>query len=46
MEASFWHSCWQTNNIRGFNLPAPNPLLVRHFPALGLAEGARWSVRS
>lgn len=41
MEASFWHDRWQKNNIQGFNLPAPNPLLVRHFPAWGLANNAR-----
>jgi thiopurine S-methyltransferase len=41
MEPSFWHDRWQTNNISGFNLPSPNPALMRHWPVLGIPAGAR-----
>jgi thiopurine S-methyltransferase len=41
VDASYWHNRWQSQNIKGFHLPTPNPLLVRHFPALGLPKGAR-----
>ena len=40
MDADFWHNRWAKNEI-GFHESEANPLLVRHFPALGLAEGAR-----
>lgn len=40
MEHDFWHQRWQTNQI-GFHLPEANPLLVKHFPRLKLASGAR-----
>lgn len=40
MQANFWHKKWESNQI-GFHLPKPNPLLVEHFYALGLKQGAR-----
>lgn len=41
MEASFWLDRWQNDNIHGFHLPAPNPALTRHWPALALPKGSR-----
>lgn len=35
MDPSFWHQRWQSSQI-GFHLPAPNPRLVEHWPALGV----------
>ncbi|MDP1658877.1 MAG: thiopurine S-methyltransferase [Methylotenera sp.] len=40
MDASFWHQKWEKNNI-AFHENAANPLLVKHFRALSLAEGSR-----
>lgn len=40
MHPSFWHDRWQRQQI-GFHEPEVNPLLVRHFDALGLPERAR-----
>lgn len=40
MDADFWHRKWANDDI-GFHEGAVNPLLVRHSPALSLAEGAR-----
>ncbi|HEY3299578.1 MAG TPA: thiopurine S-methyltransferase [Methylophilaceae bacterium] len=40
MQHDFWHQKWQKNEI-GFHLPAANPLLVKHFSALQLEQGAR-----
>jgi thiopurine S-methyltransferase len=40
MEADFWHDKWEANQI-GFHKAEANPLLIAHFPALGLAKGAR-----
>ncbi|WP_300450463.1 thiopurine S-methyltransferase [Accumulibacter sp.] len=40
MDADFWHGKWAQNEI-GFHESEANPLLVRHFPALGLGDGAR-----
>ena len=40
MEHEFWHNRWESNEI-GFHEGAPNPLLLRHADALGLAPGAR-----
>ena len=40
MEADFWHDKWEANQI-GFHKAEANPLLIVHFPALGLAKGAR-----
>lgn len=40
MKADFWHQKWEANQI-GFHKAEANPLLVDHFPALGLATGAR-----
>jgi thiopurine S-methyltransferase len=36
----FWHQRWQENQI-GFHQAAPTPLLVEHWPALGVAPGAQ-----
>ena len=40
MQPDFWHQRWQDNRI-GFHQPAPTPLLLKHWPALGVAPGAR-----
>ena len=39
MEPSFWHERWNDNRI-GFHLDAPNPLLLHHWPALQVPQGA------
>lgn len=40
MDAQFWHRRWQANEI-GFHLAEANPLLLKHFDALGLSKGNR-----
>jgi thiopurine S-methyltransferase len=40
VEADFWHQRWKSNQI-GFHEGQANALLVRYFPELGLAAGAR-----
>ncbi len=40
MDAHFWHQRWHTNEIP-FHERTANPLLLRHFPTLALANGAR-----
>lgn len=40
MEKSFWLEKWHKNEI-GFHNPEAHPLLVKHFPLLGLQPGAR-----
>lgn len=40
MDADFWHRKWANNDI-GFHEGAVNPLLVKHFSALGLERGDR-----
>ncbi|KLI97372.1 thiopurine S-methyltransferase [Luteimonas sp. FCS-9] len=40
MHPEFWHDRWATDRI-GFHLDRPLPLLVAHWPALGLAPDAR-----
>jgi thiopurine S-methyltransferase len=40
MEKAFWLDKWQRNEI-GFHNPEAHPLLVKHFPKLGLGQGAR-----
>lgn len=40
MEADFWRAKWEKGEI-GFHGAAPNPLLLKHFPTLGLAPGSR-----
>lgn len=40
MEHDFWHARWARGET-GFHLPAVNPALVRHLPALQLSPGAR-----
>lgn len=40
MDANFWHSKWERNEI-GFHTANANPMLVKHFDALALAPGKR-----
>ena len=40
MDASFWHQRWGENDI-AFHQSEANPLLVKYFKALSLAEGSR-----
>lgn len=40
MEAEFWHQRWRDNQI-GFHQDRPSPLLLKHWPSLGLAPGSR-----
>lgn len=40
MDTSFWHQRWETNEIP-FHEGAVNPQLLKHFPALALAQGSR-----
>lgn len=40
MEAKFWHDRWASNEI-GFHKSEANPLLVKHFDELSLANGSR-----
>ncbi len=40
MDSEFWRERWARNQI-GFHLPQVNPYLQRHWPTLGLADGAK-----
>lgn len=40
MEPDFWHQRWRDNQI-GFHQQRPTPLLVEHWPSLGVANDAR-----
>jgi thiopurine S-methyltransferase len=40
VEPDFWHQRWHENRI-GFHQDKPTPLLLKHWPSLGLAPGAR-----
>ncbi len=40
MHADFWHQRWQENRI-GFHQAAPTSWLLKHWPTLGIAKGAR-----
>lgn len=40
MDAKFWHGRWAHDQI-GFHLPEVNPYLLRHWPGVGLANGAQ-----
>lgn len=40
MQADFWHQRWSENQI-GFHQAAPTPLLLKHWPSLGIAPGAQ-----
>jgi len=40
MQPEFWHQRWQTDQI-GFHRDTPLPLLLKHWPTLGLTEGSR-----
>ena len=40
MKPDFWHQRWHDNQI-GFHQSAPTPLLLEHWPALGVPAGAK-----
>ncbi|WP_431702244.1 thiopurine S-methyltransferase [Pseudomonas sp. BR20] len=40
MEPKFWQERWARNQI-GFHLPEVNPYLLRYWPSLSLAQGAK-----
>ena len=40
MQPDFWHQRWADQQI-GFHQDAPTPLLLKHWPMLGIAPGAR-----
>ena len=40
MQPEFWHQRWADNQI-GFHQHGPTPLLLKHWPALGIAPGAK-----
>lgn len=40
MQPDFWHQRWHDNQI-GFHQDKPTPLLLKHWPALGMPVGAR-----
>ena len=40
MQQDFWHNKWKNSDI-GFHNSDANPLLIKHFHALGLASGSR-----
>jgi thiopurine S-methyltransferase len=39
MQPDFWHQRWQDNQI-GFHQDTPTPLMLKHWPSLGIAPGA------
>lgn len=40
MDETFWKSRWQEGRI-GFHQDRPTPLMLKHWPSLGIAAGAR-----
>ena len=40
MQPEFWHQRWADNQI-GFHQSSPTPLLLKYWPALGIAQGAQ-----
>jgi thiopurine S-methyltransferase len=40
MQPEFWHQRWSENQI-GFHQDAPTPLLLKHWPSLGVAPGSQ-----
>ena len=40
MQPDFWHQRWHDNQI-GFHQDKPTPLLLKHWPAIGMPIGAR-----
>ena len=40
MDPNFWHQRWHDNQI-GFHQDKPTPLLVKHWPAIGMPMGAK-----
>ena len=40
MNPDFWHQRWDDNQI-GFHQAAPTPLLLKHWPSLGVPAGAK-----
>jgi thiopurine S-methyltransferase len=39
MQPDFWHARWQDNQI-GFHQDKPTPLLLKHWPSIGMPVGA------
>ena len=40
MDPNFWHQRWHDNQI-GFHQDKPTPLLLKHWPAIGMPAGAK-----
>ena len=40
MDPEFWHQRWRDNQI-GFHQDKPTPLLLKHWPAIGMPAGAK-----
>jgi len=40
MQPDFWHQRWADNQI-GFHQDTPTPLMLKHWPSLGIAPGTR-----
>jgi thiopurine S-methyltransferase len=40
MDPEFWHQRWRDNEI-GFHQDKPTPLLLKHWPAIGMPTGAK-----
>lgn len=40
MDPHFWHQRWQDGRI-GFHQDRPTPLMLKHWPSLGIAPGSR-----
>ena len=40
MQPEFWHQRWQESRI-GFHQDKPTPLMLKHWPSLGVAPGSR-----
>ena len=40
MNPDFWRQRWQDKQI-GFHQAAPTPLLLKHWPSLGVPAGAK-----
>ena len=40
MQPDFWHQRWHDQQI-GFHQDTPTPLMLKHWPSLGIAPGSR-----
>ena len=40
MQPDLWHDRWREGRI-GFHQDKPTPLLLKHWPAMGIAAGAK-----